>query len=163
VPGAGGSQSTASTTHGEQRVARSSISPASSPSLDCTDPGEVRLRLDGHRAGRGADLTLTELASNGGHHFLVNAASEAGSVLVERIEHRDAREDDVGTARELVEAAAGRMGRVMPRWPAVANSAQWADVAERCLTCGSCTMVCPTSFCTTTEDVTDLTGDHPER
>jgi hypothetical protein len=61
----------------------------------------------------GADLTLTELASNGGHHFLVNAGSEAGSVLLERIEHRDAREDEVGTARELVESA-GRMGRAMP-------------------------------------------------
>ena len=24
-------------------------------------------------------------------------------------------------------------------------------------------MVCPTCFCTTTEDVTDLTGDHAER
>jgi len=27
-------------------------------------------------------------------------------------------------------------------------------VAERCLTCGNCTMVCPTCFCTTVEDVT---------
>ena len=27
----------------------------------------------------------------------------------------------------------------------------------------NCTMVCPTCFCTTTEDVTDLTGEHAER
>ncbi len=40
---------------------------------------------------------------------------------------------------------------------------QWDNVAERCLTCANCTMVCPTCFCTTVEDVTDLTGEHAER
>ena len=40
---------------------------------------------------------------------------------------------------------------------------RWDEVAERCLTCGNCTMVCPTCFCTTVEDVTDLDGDHVER
>ena len=36
-------------------------------------------------------------------------------------------------------------------------------VTERCLTCANCTMVCPTCFCTTVEDVSDVTGDHAER
>jgi CRP/FNR family cyclic AMP-dependent transcriptional regulator len=40
---------------------------------------------------------------------------------------------------------------------------RWDEVAERCLTCGNCTMVCPTCFCTSVEDVTDLTGDEAER
>ena len=40
---------------------------------------------------------------------------------------------------------------------------QWDAVAERCLSCANCTMVCPTCFCTTVEDVTDLTGEHAER
>jgi Fe-S-cluster-containing hydrogenase component 2 len=44
-----------------------------------------------------------------------------------------------------------------------ADATRWNDVAERCLTCGNCTMVCPTCFCTTTEEVTDLTGDQTER
>ena len=30
---------------------------------------------------------------------------------------------------------------------------------QRCLACGNCTAVCPTCFCTTVEDVTDLAGD----
>jgi coenzyme F420-reducing hydrogenase beta subunit len=42
-------------------------------------------------------------------------------------------------------------------------SPQWEDVAGRCLTCANCTMVCPTCSCTTTEEVSDLTGDHAER
>ena len=40
---------------------------------------------------------------------------------------------------------------------------RWDEVAERCLTCGNCTMVCPTCFCTTVEDVTDLDGEEAER
>lgn len=43
------------------------------------------------------------------------------------------------------------------------ESAQWEEVAGRCLTCGNCTMVCPTCFCTSVEDTTDLTGTHAER
>ena len=40
---------------------------------------------------------------------------------------------------------------------------RWDNVAARCLTCGNCTMVCPTCFCTNVEDVSDVTGDHAER
>jgi ferredoxin len=40
---------------------------------------------------------------------------------------------------------------------------RWDDVADRCLTCGNCTMVCPTCFCTTTEDTSDLTGTEAGR
>ena len=37
---------------------------------------------------------------------------------------------------------------------------RWDEVANRCLACGNCTMVCPTCFCTTVEDHTDLvTGE----
>ena len=36
------------------------------------------------------------------------------------------------------------------------NSAHWEDVAQRCLSCTNCTMVCPTCFCSTTEDVAAL-------
>ena len=40
---------------------------------------------------------------------------------------------------------------------------RWDNVAQRCLTCANCTMVCPTCFCTTVEDVSDVTGMHAER
>ena len=33
---------------------------------------------------------------------------------------------------------------------------RWSEVAERCLSCANCTMVCPTCFCTTVQDHTDL-------
>ena len=40
---------------------------------------------------------------------------------------------------------------------------QWDKVAGRCLSCANCTMACPTCFCSTVEDVSDLTGKHAER
>ena len=40
---------------------------------------------------------------------------------------------------------------------------RWDEVSERCLTCGNCTLVCPTCFCPTVEDVTDLAGEEAER
>ncbi|MCP4222552.1 MAG: sulfite reductase subunit A, partial [Actinomycetia bacterium] len=39
----------------------------------------------------------------------------------------------------------------------------WDEVAKRCLACGNCTMVCPTCFCSRTEDNTNLTGTEAER
>ena len=39
------------------------------------------------------------------------------------------------------------------------EDARWTLLAQRCLSCGNCTAVCPTCFCTDVEDVTDLTGD----
>jgi Fe-S-cluster-containing hydrogenase component 2 len=68
-----------------------------------------------------------------------------------------------------VEAAAGRMGRQMQAGglrDLMADShdaSRWDDVTSRCLSCGNCTMACPTCFCTTIEDTTDLTGEHAER
>ncbi len=72
-------------------------------------------------------------------------------------------------ARSAVDRAAGQMGREMPAGilhdlMARSHSAQrWDDVAERCLTCGNCTMACPTCFCTTVQDTSDLGGGHAER
>jgi ferredoxin len=43
------------------------------------------------------------------------------------------------------------------------NHPRWDDVASRCLSCGNCTMVCPTCFCFRVEDVTSLAGTEPER
>jgi hypothetical protein len=36
---------------------------------------------------------------------------------------------------------------------------RWDEVAERCLACANCTMVCPTCFCSRVDEVTDLAGE----
>ncbi|WP_406289436.1 4Fe-4S dicluster domain-containing protein [Embleya sp. NBC_00896] len=140
--------------------------------VECTDPGATCFCVSmgtGPAVGPGYDLALTEVLDDEGHRFLVRAGSEEGSAVLAELPRRPA---DVATrtaARERVADAADRMGRSMPLVDLqtlmrdTLDAKRWDDVASRCLTCGNCTMVCPTCFCTTTEDVTDLTGDHAER
>jgi Fe-S-cluster-containing hydrogenase component 2 len=40
---------------------------------------------------------------------------------------------------------------------------RWDQVAGRCLSCANCTMVCPTCFCSSVQEVADLTGDTARR
>jgi ferredoxin len=111
---------------------------------------------------------MTELLDAGGHRFLVRAGTPAGAEVLAELPHRPADDTTVTRAGDAVADAATRMGRSMPAGDlpgllaASRESPHWDDVASRCLTCGNCTMVCPTCFCTTAEDVTDLTGDHIE-
>ncbi|GHF37433.1 4Fe-4S dicluster domain-containing protein [Streptomyces griseosporeus] len=140
--------------------------------VECTEPGGTCFCVSaggGPAAGPGYDLALTEVLDGDGHRFLVRVGSEDGARLLEQVPHRAADPATEATARASVEAAAGRMGRALPEvdirelLAASPDAERWNDVASRCLTCANCTMVCPTCFCTTTEEVTDLTGDHTER
>lgn len=140
--------------------------------VDCTEPGGVCFCASmgtGPGVGSGYDLALTEQVDEAGHRFVVAVGTERGGQVVDRLAHRQPVGSELAAAAADVEAAAGRMGRAMPEvdLPALLRetreSPHWEDVADRCLTCANCTMVCPTCFCTTTEDVTDLTGAHAER
>lgn len=42
------------------------------------------------------------------------------------------------------------------------NHSRWDDVAERCLSCGNCTLVCPTCFCHSESDKPALDGKSSE-
>ena len=140
----------------------------------CTEPGGVCFCASmgtGPAPGPGYDLSLTERIDSEGHRFLVDIGTDEGARDLAGLEHRTATDREVDDARGAVADAATRMGREMPLPVGdirtllrdSRDAAHWQDVAERCLTCGNCTMVCPTCFCTTTEDVTDLTGEHTER
>jgi sulfhydrogenase subunit beta (sulfur reductase) len=111
---------------------------------------------------------LTELLE-GRHRFVVEVGSEAGAALLGRVAHAPADEGDARDADTVVEAAAGRMGRAL-RAEGVRDvllrnleHPRWEEVAGRCLACANCTLVCPTCFCATVEDTTDLAGAEAER
>lgn len=141
--------------------------------VGCTEPGGLCFCASmgtGPAPGPGYDLSLTERVDESGHRFVVDVGSDDGTSVLAEVAHRDATPDEVDDARAAVAAAAGRMGRQMPPADELRallrdsrQSDHWQDVASRCLTCANCTMVCPTCFCTTTEDVSDLTGEHVER
>jgi ferredoxin len=140
--------------------------------VGCTEPGGVCFCASmgtGPAPGPGYDLALTERIDATTHDFVVEVGTDTGAQLLAALPHRDAAEAELADARAAVAAAADRMGRAMPVGDIrtlLADSREsphWQEVADRCLTCGNCTMVCPTCFCTSTEDTTDLAGEHVER
>jgi ferredoxin len=139
--------------------------------VNCTEPGGTCFCTSmgtGPRAEAGYDLALTELL-DGGHRFVVEVGTPAGAEILAAVPNRPAGEGETDEAADLVQAAAGRMGRSMDRTglrellASTLEHPHWDTVAERCLSCANCTLVCPTCFCSTVEDTTDLTGDHAER
>jgi len=140
--------------------------------VNCTEPGETCFCTSmgtGPAAGPGYDLALTELVSGGRHAFLVEVGTEAGASVLAGVPHTPAGAATIDRARSAVAEASQRMGRTMPAaglrelMAGSHDADRWDDVASRCLTCGNCTLACPTCFCTSVEDVTDLSGDHAER
>jgi ferredoxin len=123
----------------------------------------------GPRAGPGFDLALTELCSEASHRFLVEVGSERGSEVAAALPVQPATAEDLEQADQVVRHAAESMGRHMDTsdiGPLLARNLEhprWADVAERCLACANCTMVCPTCFCSSVEDTSDLTEEEAER
>ncbi len=92
------------------------------------------------------------------------AGTADGAAVLAELPHRAATTQDEADAETAVSRAAGNMGRAMHaadvRDLLLRNleHARWDDVAQRCLSCGNCTMVCPTCFCTSVEESSDLAG-----
>ena len=109
----------------------------------------------------GYDLVLTELDEG----FVVRAGSPEGADLVARLPVRGADAGQMFRAAEAVGKVAATMGDPVPtaglhdRLLAQFDSPRWATIAERCLSCANCTMVCPTCFCSAVTQRSDLDGD----
>jgi ferredoxin len=123
----------------------------------------------GPKVEAGYDLALTEIVDDGDHRFVIEAGSAAGEEVLAEMPKRTATEADTKTAEAVVARTAASMGRQMRSDDlhdlllANLEHSRWDDVADRCLTCGNCTMVCPTCFCTSVEDSSDLAGVESSR
>ena len=144
--------------------------------VGCSHPGGTCFCVSmgtGPRPEAGFDLSLTELLDAGEHRFVVTAGSTRGEALLRSLPPTAtatvAGQADLEAADEVLARAAAQMGRTLdtdgirellydnPEHP------RWDDVASRCLACTNCTLVCPTCFCVSMEDITDLAGEHSER
>jgi len=123
----------------------------------------------GPRVKRGFDIALTELLDGDEHLFLAETGSDEGRALMASIAHRAASDDEIEAAEAVVERTASSMGREMRSddlnelLMSNLEHPRWDEVATRCLSCTNCTLVCPTCFCTSVEDASDLTGARAER
>ena len=125
----------------------------------------------GPKATFGYDVALTEIVDDKHHSFVAHIGTEQGAEIMRTLAYQQASPEDLQRAEQIVANTAQQMGRQMPVAPTQIKDLlarnlehpRWDDVAKRCLTCTNCTMVCPTCFCTTVEDTTDLTGEQAER
>jgi ferredoxin len=142
----------------------------------CSDPSGTCFCASmgtGPRPDSGFDLCLTEIGTTAeDHRILVQVGSDRGAEVLAALPaaHAVAADDaDRSAAAHVTEVAIGRMGRhldtdgIRDVLYAGVESPRWDDVASRCLACGNCTMVCPTCFCTSVDDETDLSGDVASR
>lgn len=119
----------------------------------------------GPRVGGGFDLALTELPEV----FVVEIGSEAGSEAMRDTPWESATAFDLGRAAQAIQRAERQMERQLRTddLPKMLydnlDHPHWDEVATRCLSCANCTQVCPTCFCTTVEDSSNLKGTAAER
>jgi sulfhydrogenase subunit beta (sulfur reductase) len=122
----------------------------------------------GPRAKGSFDLAITEILK-GEHRFVVTVGSPRGLELLEALDYRPAEAPDLGAEDNVLRSARENMGRTLrtenlrEAIMAEQESKQWDNVAERCLSCTNCTMVCPTCFCSTVEDYNSLDGKQATR
>lgn len=122
----------------------------------------------GPRCSSGFDLSLTELVGDGRHEFLVEVGSAAGVGYLRQVPQRpaetfDLKASDKATQRAISQNRRTMVSNVADLLKRNLEHARWGEVADRCLSCANCTMVCPTCFCSTMEDVTDFDGVKAER
>jgi sulfhydrogenase subunit beta (sulfur reductase) len=117
----------------------------------------------------GYDIALTEVLDEGGHVFLAEPGSPRGAALLASLPARAATVPEIAAARAVVQRTVAGMGRrletagLKERLQAHPEHPRWTEVAERCLSCANCTMVCPTCFCFTVDETTDLALGTAER
>ncbi|MBI1750565.1 MAG: 4Fe-4S dicluster domain-containing protein [Acidobacteria bacterium] len=111
------------------------------------------------------DLALTELNDT----FLIEVGSEEGAEMLRATGWQPASAFDTGRAAQVIERTERQIQRQMRTddLPKMLydnlEHPRWDEVAGRCLGCANCTLVCPTCFCSTVEDTSDLRGEHCER
>jgi ferredoxin len=119
----------------------------------------------GPAAEDGFDLAMTEIRAG----FIVHVGSQRGGALLDQLHVREASTTELELADIKLQRARDHMGRELNTEGVkqllfnTIEHPHWDDIAKRCLGCGNCTMVCPTCFCSTVTDGTDVSGAHIER
>ncbi len=140
--------------------------------VTCSDPAGTCFCASmgtGPRPESHFDLRLTELIDATRHRFLLEASGERGEQVLAELAGEPADAKTLSDAERVSARASERMGRTLETnglrevLYASADSPLWDDVATRCLSCTNCTLVCPTCFCSSTADITDLTATTAER
>jgi len=122
--------------------------------LSCTNPRESCFCTSlGVSPGESddVDLMLTEIDD----HFLIEEVTRAGSDLVAQVSDlEEATEADEAKAKEVKEASHSKVTRSIDTeniqeklLSCFEDKEYWEEVAAKCISCGICTLLCPTCYC----------------
>ena len=109
----------------------------------------------------GFDLMLTNL----GKEYAITVGSKKGKKLLEKYaKTKNAAKSDIKKIQKVREDIASQYKKKVTidkkKWSSVLvanyNHGIWDARSDRCMECGSCTMVCPTCFCYDVEDEVSL-------
>ncbi len=132
--------------------------------VNCTHPADTCFCAstgDGPQAHYGYDLLLTELDEG----FVIEAHSEPGKQQMQQLDLPTVTNNQLQQLDDAMAQAVSAQHRQLPSRDlnktlfANLTHAQWADIGERCLSCGNCTSVCPTCFCHKSVEMPELKGD----
>lgn len=125
----------------------------------CTSMG------NGPECQSGFDLVLTEIESG----FVIESGSTRGESILKQLPTEDLKSEQSSDAESEIQNARDSITKrfdtddVHDLLLSNLEHANWADVADRCLSCANCTMVCPTCFCSTVDEVSNLSNTEVSR
>ncbi|WP_078084372.1 4Fe-4S dicluster domain-containing protein [Microbulbifer mangrovi] len=143
--------------------------------VNCTTPAATcfcTVMNTGPKVTTPTDLTMTEVIDHKEHYFVIRSESQRGREILKQLPLSSLEERHSLAEEQALQAAVQKMQEGPRKFDSAGvkellyrnyDSPVWDQVAERCLSCANCTMACPTCFCSTVEDTTDLTGEHAER
>ena len=149
----------------QQRLDRSFIL-----AVSCVLPGENCFCSDlasGPDVQDDCDLKLVEWGDE--PKYLLEAKSKRGEDVLQHFNFEPMNLDDTKEVEQALLLATKSMGRSFDAAKSkdlLANEYEhpaFKEVAQRCTSCGNCTLVCPTCFCSNLEDHTSLDGSQAQR
>lgn len=119
----------------------------------------------GPRCDGGYDLVMTEI--EGG--FVMETGSPRGLEILRQLRAIDVTskqdaevESEIKNARDAITKRFDT-SNLHDLLLGNLEHTHWDDVADRCLSCANCTMVCPTCFCSTVDEVSNLSNTEVSR
>jgi ferredoxin len=122
------------------------------------------------------DISITEIAkapnsieSLAQNAYVFRSGSEQGEKLLQSLSMEEPPASLLEAEASAIEQNTMRMKPTPAPEEAAAllkqnaSSSKWQEIESRCLSCANCTMVCPTCFCSTVDDVVNLSGTESKR
>ncbi len=131
--------------------------------VNCTHPSAscfCHATGDGPEVDQDYDLLLDELD----HGFAVRCSGATGEQIVQQLSLEPLQPSQLNEIDNANRHAAEQQTRHLPATDleqvlnTLQESGRWQDIAERCLSCGNCTSVCPSCFCHSQHDVPAADG-----